>query len=311
MARTVSDAALLLEAIAGPDGIDDRQPYWLSPGTLLYSSNLTDFLATTASSPIPLAGIRIGILAEGFSLPTMNPHISRACTSAISTLIALGAEAIPISIPSHLEAGVISMLNVPMGGGRQCLLNELTGRKQLYLTDRMAARSSSTSGDGGKQQLSQAAFDALGPGAQLLWMRHLYLSAKHGAQLHAKCANLLRKLSDDYDRALARVDVLVMPTLPVPPGRLFEDPAALGPLERLSRNVGLGANVAPFNSSGHPALTLPVGFVPAQEDEGILLPTGLQIVGRKFEDGVCLKIGAAWERAVDWRSVKYGAGGNE
>ena len=54
---------------------------------------------------------------------------------------------------------------------------------------------------------------------------------------------------DDYDRALQKVDVLVMPTLPSPPCRLFEDPQAHGPLERLSRNVGLVGNTAPYNST--------------------------------------------------------------
>nr|POE94814.1 amidase [Quercus suber] len=182
-----------------------------------------------------------------------------------------------------------------MGGGRQCLLSELTGRKQLYLTDRVTASG---------KQVTQTAFDAFGPGAQILWMRYLYLEAKHGAKLHAKCANLLRKLSDDYDRALTSVDALVMPTLPLPPCRLFDDPASHGPLERLSRNAGLGANVAPFNSTGHPALTLPIGFVPALEDPSVMLPTGLQIVANKFEDATCLKIAAAWERAYDWRKVE-------
>ena len=59
---------------------------------------------------------------------------------------------------------------------------------------------------------------------------------------------VLMRRQDDYDRALKDVDVLVMPTLPSPPGKLFDDPAAHGPLARLSRNVGLVGNTAPFNS---------------------------------------------------------------
>lgn len=93
-----------------------------------------------------------------------------------------------------------------------------------------------------------------------------------------------------------------MPTLPSPPCKLFEDPAAHGPLERLSRNVGLVGNTAPYNSTGHPALTIPVGFVPALEDPSIKLPAGLQIVGKKFREIDCFKVGAAWEQSKDWRS---------
>lgn len=42
--------------------------------------------------------------------------------------------------------------------------------------------------------------------------------------------------------------MLVMPTLPSPPCKLFDEPSKHGPLERLSRNVGLVGNTAPFNS---------------------------------------------------------------
>jgi len=95
-----------------------------------------------------------------------------------------------------------------------------------------------------------------------------------------------------------------MPTLPSPPCKLFDGPSAHGPLERLSRNVGLVGNTSPFNSTGHPALTIPVGFVPAQDDEKIKLPTGLQLAGKKFTGDIeCLKVGAAWEKAYDWKSL--------
>lgn len=50
-------------------------------------------------------------------------------------------------------------------------------------------------------------------------------------------------------------------------------------------------------------MTIPVGFVPAHDDESVKLPAGLQIVGKKFADIDCLKVGAAWERAYDWKKL--------
>lgn len=61
-----------------------------------------------------------------------------------------------------------------------------------------------------------------------------------------------------------------------------------------------------LTGTGHPALTIPVGFVPAHDNEQIRLPVGLQIVGRKFGDIDCLKVGAAWERAFDWKALEGG-----
>jgi amidase len=96
---------------------------------------------------------------------------------------------------------------------------------------------------------------------------------------------LRRKLSDEYDRALKDVDVLVIPTCIFPPGKIEKEGGkTLGPLKMLSRTIGIPHNTAPFSSLGHPPLTLPVGFVPAKDDKSVWLPTGLQIVGRKFED---------------------------
>ncbi len=55
--------------------------------------------------------------------------------------------------------------------------------------------------------------------------------------------------------------------------------------------------------TGHPALSLPVGFSPASEDPSVKLPVGMQIIGRKFRDIDCLKVAAAWERAFDWKTL--------
>lgn len=69
-----------------------------------------------------------------------------------------------------------------------------------------------------------------------------------------------------------------------------------------------GCDVQPcdVNSSGHPGLSLPVGFVRAKDDASVWLPTGLQIVGRKFEDLTCLKVLGSWEKRHDWKRVRFG-----
>jgi amidase len=61
----------------------------------------------------------------------------------------------------------------------------------------------------------------------------------------------------------------------------------------------LTGNIA---ASGHPALSMPVGFSPAQDDPSVQLPVGLQIVGRKFDDVLLLKVAASWEKYYDWKS---------
>lgn len=185
MAKTVRDAALLLQVIAGPDGIDDRQPSYLPPGTLDYTANLDSFMSSFADPSKPLAGIKIGVLKEGFTIPNMDSNVHLVCSSAVAKFSDLGAKVTEVSVPSHSTAAIVWMCSIPIAGGRQSLLGDMSGRKQLYFADRV----------NGGGQLSQSAFDALGPGAQNLWVRYLYLVEKYGPKLHAKCSNLLRKIS--------------------------------------------------------------------------------------------------------------------
>ncbi|KIX97847.1 uncharacterized protein Z520_06625 [Fonsecaea multimorphosa CBS 102226] len=314
MTANVRDNALLLEAIAGPDGIDDRQPPFMAPETLRFSSALDEFLSTGATKPRDqlLKGFKVGVLKEGFAAKQMDPNVATACRSAISDLKDMGAEVVEVSVPNHEQICIIWSCALPLRGGREALLGDTTGRKQLEMTDRGVVAAPAT-GPSEKALLSQEFFDALGPGAQNLYMRYLYVNNKYGASLHAKATNLLAKATRDYDAVLASVDVLVMPTVPMPalpfpgggpdtnPSGRFQG----GPLESLSYPLGVLSNTAQFNSTGHPALSLPVGFVPAADNADVKLPAGLQIVGKRFEDLTCYKVAAAWEGQKDWKTLLF------
>ncbi|CAG8962219.1 hypothetical protein HYFRA_00005272 [Hymenoscyphus fraxineus] len=300
MARTTQDCATLLEVIAGSDGIDDRQPYNWPQGHIKYGQEIAKHLSSTSSSPTPLQGLKIGILKEGFEDPMTDPNVATASHSAIAKLAELGAQVTEISIPLHRDSGMIWMVALPMSGTTQGLLSNPAGRKQLLYPERATSVG---------PQLTQEAFDALGPGGQNIYLRGLFLQQNFGSPLHARCTNLLRKLNDEYERAFRAVDILVTPTIIFPPTKICEEGGrTLGPLKMLSRTIGATFNTATFNSSGHPALSLPVGFVPAREEGGVWLPTGLQIVGRKFEDLRCLKVAASFEQRVEWRGLRFEGG---
>lgn len=297
MAKNVQDCATLLEVMAGADGIDDRQPYNWAHGSVKFGGKVKEHLAKTEE--LPLKGIRIGLLKEGFADPNTDPNVASASRAAIEKLGELGAEVKEISIPLHVESGMLWMVSLPMSGMAQGLLANPSGRRQLLFPDRSTSVG---------HQLSQEAFDALGPGGQNIYLRGLFLNKNFGAPLHARTTNLLRKLGDEYDLALRDVDVLVMPTCIIPPPKIeLGGGRILGVLGMLKRTVGQTYNTSPFNSTGHPGLSLPVGFVPAREDENVLLPTGLQIVGKKFDDLKLLKIAGSWEQKFKWKDLKYGS----
>ena len=100
---------------------------------------------------------------------------------------------------------------------------------------------------------------------------------------------LALELAAAYDAALAGLDVLVLPTLPIVATAI--PPAGCAREESIARSTEMIVNTAPFDVSGHPATSVPAGLAGG-------LPAGLMIVGRHFDDATCLRAAHALETAV-------------
>ncbi|MGF6787304.1 amidase [Paraburkholderia sp. 35.1] len=125
---------------------------------------------------------------------------------------------------------------------------------------------------------------------------HLVASGKLGVDIEARlraaaatsaadldaAERVRRTFTDEVDRALDRVDVLVLPTLPSLPITL--EAARAG-----TSVIGMSSLIRPFNLSGHPALSLPVPI------ERSTLKAGLQIIGRKNDDETVCAVAAHLE----------------
>src|SRR5580658_10437030 len=88
LTRTVADNALLLEVIAGPDGLDSRQAH-------CKVDRYTGDLGTGAK------GLRVGVLDETFGLPQSDPRTDAAVRDAVAGFTKLGAEVEKVSVPFH------------------------------------------------------------------------------------------------------------------------------------------------------------------------------------------------------------------
>jgi amidase len=117
--------------------------------------------------------------------------------------------------------------------------------------------------------------------------------------VYAKSINLNRKLTDTYDLALSKYGVLIMPTTITPADPLPKPDDS--PITKMSSTIGKLENTCPFNSSGHPALAMPIGFVPAKADPALLVPASMQFLGRYFDELTVLKVAFARENARDWK----------
>src|SRR3954451_19244482 len=91
MARTVADCALMLDALAGPDGLDPRQ----------INVVVQDYVSTLE---VGADGLRVGVLLEGFEIPDVSePDVDAAVRAAADVLAQAGAQVEEVSIPMHRD----------------------------------------------------------------------------------------------------------------------------------------------------------------------------------------------------------------
>ena len=74
------------------------------------------------------------------------------------------------------------------------------------------------------------------------------------------------------------------------------------PIATISPTVGLTANTVQFDATGQPAISIPVGLLPAKDDADVNLPVGMQIISGMWQDGKVLRAGHAWQKHFDWRA---------
>lgn len=281
LASSVADIAVCLDAIAGHDNIDDR-----SIGAGAHASY--DF-ARVVEEPRRLDGVKIAILEEGFDPSLLQDAVGERVLEAAQHLRDLGATVENVTVPLHREGPSIWTIQQRMSGSSG-ILGHATGRRGLQLTEFEHARLPWT----------EANFDRLFPSTKNTVINGLYLKDKFPG-LYSKTINIGRQIRDAYDRIFEKYDAVIMPTTPVVAPRHGPRDSVLGSFEP---SIGMTSNTAIFNVTGHPALSLPVGFAPAADKADLLLPVGMQLVGGMWQEKTLLRIACAWERTRDWKEQR-------
>ena len=277
MTRTVGDAAAALQATAGYDPYDPRQTRDV-PTSI-------DVLGRLADS---VSRLRIGVLEEGFDDAEVD--VRDLVMAAVDVLAEAGADVSRVSIPEHhaIRAAQAAL----MGEGALALFK--TGffgafTRTYYPASLIAAVN--------KMWASQA--DVLAPRSKLSLIaaelsRHNY----HG-RVYAKAQNVRPTYVKTYDAALAKVDMLVMPTCIMTAPKNHTPGSYLEAVEDnlATMNWNGSRNTLPFNYTGHPALALPVGKSSAG------LPVSMQLVGRFFDDPLLMRAAYAYQQSTDWDKI--------
>jgi amidase len=251
--------------LAGPDGFDSRQPG--AP-----SERYTEAVGGG------IEGLAVGVLTDGFGLPGISePEVDAAVMRAAGALERAGALVREVSVPLHRDGPAIWSAVAVEGSAYQMLHSDGVGSNHR---GRYSPDFAEFFGRSWRQRA-----DALPDTVKfsLLLAEHVSRVGTH--RYYAKAQNLAFSLRRAYDAALESCDVLILPTTPMRAMRRPDQPSIE---DTIRIAFGVLHNTAPFNVSGHPALSVPCELVDG-------LPVGLMVVGGMLAERTVLRVGAAFE----------------
>jgi aspartyl-tRNA(Asn)/glutamyl-tRNA(Gln) amidotransferase subunit A len=267
-ARTVTDAALLHEVIAGHDPMDSTSIDAPVPPVL------------EASATRELAGLKVGVVRE-ISGEGFQAGVLARFEEAVAELRALGAEIVEVSCPHFVYAMAAYYLILP---------SEASSNLARYDAMRYGLRVGPDDVDSpSAEQVMGASRDA-GFGDEVkrrIILGTYALSSGYYDAYYGQAQKVRTLIARDFATAFEQVDVLVSPTAPTTAfkiGANMEDPMAM----YLNDIATIPANLA-----GVPGLSLPCGV--ADEDG---LPVGLQILAPATQDQRLYAVGAALEERL-------------
>ena len=272
MTQNVADNALLLEVIAGEDGLDPRQ---YAPKVDRYTSALGR----------GVRGLKIGVVDEGFNRPESESDVDTKVRESAEKLRELGADVEQVSIPMHNEGAAIW---TPIG--LEGLTNQMmngngfgTGWEGMYSTSLL---------DHHANWINRA--DELSDTLKFCMFVGEYFLRHYRGHFYAKAQNLSRKLKETYNESLAKFDLLLMPTTPMKATPLPPADASLALY--CQRAFEMLANTSPFDVTGHPAMSIPCGM-----SDG--LPIGLMLISRHYGESTIYQAAHALEQLGDWKQM--------
>jgi aspartyl-tRNA(Asn)/glutamyl-tRNA(Gln) amidotransferase subunit A len=265
-ARNARDAALLLQAIAGPDPRDSTCSPHPAP----------DYTAGLKGS---IKGMRIGVPQE-YWVEGTQPGVIQAVQEDIEQLRELGAEIVAISLP-HTKYGVAAYYIIAPAEA-SANLARYDGVKYGY-----SYRDTNAMWEA-MEKTRQYGF---GPEVKRRIMLGTYALSAGYYDAYYKRADKVRSLiTQDFEQAFAQVDVLVSPASPTV---AFKIGAISDPYQMYLLDVF----TIPANLAGICGVSIPGGF-----SEG--LPVGLQLLGNAFAEEAILRVADAFQSVTHYHKCQ-------
>eukprot|EP00696_Hemimastix_kukwesjijk_P013345 gnl/Hemi2/26710_TR8978_c0_g1_i1.p1 gnl/Hemi2/26710_TR8978_c0_g1~~gnl/Hemi2/26710_TR8978_c0_g1_i1.p1 ORF type:complete len:525 (+),score=63.01 gnl/Hemi2/26710_TR8978_c0_g1_i1:67-1641(+) len=255
LTRSVPDAALLLDAIVGPDFLDSTCIDDPSPRRKDKSKSFSQSLA---SSPSSLAGLTVGIPRE-YHVAELPEEVLALWAKGIDVLEQAGATVVSISLPHTQHALPTYYILVPAEASSN--LSRYDGVRYGYHAHRATYEDS----------VIASRTEGFGEEVKRRLLIGTYVLSASAYESYYKQAQKVRSLvSGDFVTAFQKVDLVLTPTSPFPAFPINSPPSFL---ESYTADIF----TIPPSLAGLPAISFPAGLVQNW-------PMGLQLVGRRWDE---------------------------
>ncbi len=272
LTKTVRDAALLLNAIAGPDARDST---CLANSVPDYAENLDR----------ELRGLRLGLPKE-YMTDGIDSQVRAAINAAIAHFESSGVEIVEVSLP-HTEYAVATYYMIASA--------EASANLARFDGVRYGHRA-----EGPRDLLDlygRTREEGFGAEVKRRVILGTYvLSAGYYDEYYNRAQKVRRLIRQDFAEVFSKVDALISPTTPESAFRLGERSA--DPLRMYLADVF----TIPASLAGICGISVPCGF--ARTEEGTELPIGLQLLGKPLDEARILSIAHGYEQGTDWHKRK-------
>ena len=265
-ARTVLDAALLHEVIAGHDPLDSMSIDAAVPPVV------------AAAHRADVRGMRVGVVRE-LGGEGYQPGVEARFREAVGLLAELGAEVVEVSCP-HFEFALPAYYLIAP--------SEASSNLARFDAMRYGLRVGDTGDASAEEVMTLTRGRGFGAEVKRRIMLGTYaLSSGYYDAYYGQAQKVRTLIARDFEQAFAQVDVLVSPTTPTtafPIGERADDPLAMYKADLCT---------IPANLAGNAAASFPCGL--ADEDG---LPVGLHVMAPVLADDRLYRVGAAVEAAL-------------
>lgn len=263
MTKSVEDAALLLQAIAGRDEMDGTTP----------DEPVPDYRKVLEGAS--MKGVRLGIPKEYHDVSGVDPEVKRITAEAIKACEDAGAKLVEVSLPHTEYAMAVYYIIAPA---------EASANLARFDGVRYGHRSGRS--DDVFNLYARSRAEGFGPEVKRRIIMGTYvLSSGYYDAYYGRASKVRTLIRRDFEEAFSKVDALIAPVAPTPAFKIGE---VQDPLTMYLNDLF----TIPGSLAGNCSVSVPAGF--AQSD-GARLPVGVQFICDAYREDALLRVAKAFE----------------